>query len=143
MIIIKIIILYFIQIRHTDDFPSSITKHICIFHDFGILDLRTTEPVRSNCRTFLSDLRTFGLNNLRTHEPSNLRTFGLMRWNRPITSSPPLPVHFYYRHSSLVLARSFSVLTTRPCSVNPLSGIQIPPTFVVPLALSFLYCQAL
>ena len=54
----------------------------CIFHDFGILDLRTTEPFRSDTRTFFSNLRTFGLKNLRTHEPSNLRTFGLIGCNR-------------------------------------------------------------
>ena len=53
-----------------------------IFHDFGILDLRTTEPFRSDSRTFFSNLRTFGLMNLRTHEPSNLRTFGLIGCNR-------------------------------------------------------------
>ena len=33
----------------------------CIFHDFGILDLRTTEPFRSDSRTFFSNLRAFGL----------------------------------------------------------------------------------
>ena len=55
----------------------------CIFHDFGIMDLRTTEPFRSDSRTFFSNLRTFGLKNLRTHEPSNLRTFGLIGCNRP------------------------------------------------------------
>ena len=58
------------------------TKKICIFHDFGILDLRTTEPFRSDSRTFFSNLQTFGLKNLRTHEPSNLRTFGLIGCNR-------------------------------------------------------------
>ena len=52
------------------------------FHDFGILKLRTTEPFRSDSRTFFSNLRTFGLKNLRTHEPSNLRIFGLMGCNR-------------------------------------------------------------
>ena len=57
-------------------------KQNCIFHDFGILDLRTTEPFRSDSRTFFSNLRTFGLKNLRTHEPSNLRTFGLIGCNR-------------------------------------------------------------
>ena len=55
----------------------------CIFHDFGIMDLRTTEPFRSDSRTFFSNLRTFGLKNLRTHEPSNLRTFGLIGCNPP------------------------------------------------------------
>ena len=59
-----------------------ITKKKCIFHDFGIMDLRTTEPFRSDSRTFFSNLRTFGLKNLRTHEPSNLRTFGLIGCNR-------------------------------------------------------------
>ena len=53
----------------------------CIFHDFGILDLRTTEPFRSDSRSFFSNLRTFGLKNLRTEEPSNLRTFGLIGCN--------------------------------------------------------------
>ena len=53
----------------------------CIFHDFGILDLRTTEPFRSDSRTFFSNLRTFGLKNLRTHEPSKLRTFRLIGCN--------------------------------------------------------------
>ena len=47
-----------------------------IFPEFGILDLRTTEPFRSNSRTFFSDLRTFGL--------TDLRTFRLMRWNQGI-----------------------------------------------------------
>ena len=32
MIIIKIIILYFIQIRHTDDFPSTGTRLVCIIN---------------------------------------------------------------------------------------------------------------
>ena len=43
---------------------------------FGLENLfvRTREP-------FFSNLRTFGLKNLRTHEPSNLRTFGLMGCN--------------------------------------------------------------
>ena len=51
---------------------------------FGIMDLRTTEPFRSDSRTFFSNLRTFGLKNLRNHEPSNLRTFGLIGCNRCI-----------------------------------------------------------
>ena len=59
-----------------------ITKKNCIFHDFGIMDLRTTEPFRSDSRTFFSNLRTFGPKNLRTHEPSNLRTFGLIGCNQ-------------------------------------------------------------
>ena len=43
---------------------------------FGLQNLfvRTREP-------FFSNLRTFGLKNLRTHEPSNLRTFGLIGCN--------------------------------------------------------------
>ena len=53
----------------------------CIFHDFGILDHRTTEPFHSDSGTFFSNLRTFGLKNLRTHEPSNSRTFGLIWCN--------------------------------------------------------------
>ena len=32
MIIIKMIILYFIQIRHTDDFPSADTRLVLIIH---------------------------------------------------------------------------------------------------------------
>ena len=59
-----------------------ITKKNSIFHDFGILDLRTTEPFRLDSRTFFSNLRTFGLKNLRTREPSNLRTFGLIGCNQ-------------------------------------------------------------
>ena len=47
------------------------------------MDLWTTEPFRSDSRTFFSNLRTFGLKNLRTHEPSNLRTFGLIGCNPP------------------------------------------------------------
>ena len=52
-------------------------KKNCIFHDFGIMDLRTTEHFRSDPRTFFSNLRTFGLKNLRlmnllTYEPSDL-----------------------------------------------------------------------
>ena len=44
---------------------------------FGLHNLfvRTREP-------FFSNLRTVGLKNLRTHEPSNLRTFGLIGCNR-------------------------------------------------------------
>ena len=34
MIIIKIIILYFIQIRHTDDFPSTGTRLVLIMQCF-------------------------------------------------------------------------------------------------------------
>ena len=47
------------------------------FWTFGLQNLfvRTREP-------FFSNLRTFGLKNLRTHEPSNLRTFGLIGCNR-------------------------------------------------------------
>ena len=43
---------------------------------FGLQNLfvRTREP-------FFSNLRTFGLKNLRTHEHSNLRTFGLIGCN--------------------------------------------------------------
>ena len=46
---------------------------------FGLQNLfaRTREP-------FFSNLRTFGLKNLRTPEPSNLRTFGLIGCNRDI-----------------------------------------------------------
>ena len=49
------------------------------FWTFGLQNLfvRTREP-------FFSNLRTFGLKNLRTHEPSNLRTFGLIGCNRPV-----------------------------------------------------------
>ena len=44
---------------------------------FGLQNLfvRTREP-------FFSNSRTFGLKNRRTHEPSNLRTFGLIGCNR-------------------------------------------------------------
>ena len=66
----------FIMLRTSISYPKK-----CIFHDFGIMDLRTTEPFRSDSRTFFSNLRTFGLKNLRTHEPSNLRTFGLIGCN--------------------------------------------------------------
>ena len=65
----------------------------CIFHDFGILDLRTTEPFRSDSRTLFSNLRIFGLNNLRTHEPSNLRTFGLLGCNRHTAVNTPHMCH--------------------------------------------------
>ena len=46
------------------------------FWTFGLQNLfvRTPEP-------FFSNLRTFGLKNLRTREPSNLRTFGLIGCN--------------------------------------------------------------
>ena len=51
---------------------------------FGLQNLfvRTREP-------FFSNLRTFGLMNLRTCEPSNLRTFGLIGCNRlmPVESA--------------------------------------------------------
>ena len=36
MIIIKIIILYFIQIRHTDDFPSTGTRLVRISLGLGL-----------------------------------------------------------------------------------------------------------
>ena len=36
MIIIKIIILYFIQIRHTDDFPSTGTRLVYLINDIVI-----------------------------------------------------------------------------------------------------------
>ena len=51
------------------------------FWTFGLQNLfvRTREP-------FFSNLRTFGLKNLRTHEPSNLRTFGLMGCNLLVSS---------------------------------------------------------
>ena len=59
-----------------------LTKKIAYFMiseswTFGLQNLfvRTREP-------FFSNLRTFGLKNLRTHEPSNLRTFGLIGCNR-------------------------------------------------------------
>ena len=47
------------------------------FWTFGLQNLfvRTPEP-------FFSNLRTFGLKNLRTREPSNLRTFGLIGCNQ-------------------------------------------------------------
>ena len=50
---------------------------------FGLQNLfvRTREP-------FFSNLRTFGLKNLRTHEPSNLRTFGLIGCNRIMLLQP-------------------------------------------------------
>ena len=35
MIIIKIIILYFIQIRHTDDFPSTGTRLVLVMEPIG------------------------------------------------------------------------------------------------------------
>ena len=66
-----------------------ISKQIAYFMIFGIMDLRTTEPFRSDSRTFFYNLRTFELKNLRTHEPSNLRTFGLMGCNRsPVPMFP-------------------------------------------------------
>ena len=59
-----------------------LTKKIAYFMiseswTFGLQNLfvRTREP-------FFSNLRTFGLKNLRTHEPSNLRTFGLIGCNQ-------------------------------------------------------------
>ena len=56
---------------------------------FGLQNLfvRTREP-------FFSNLRTFGLKNLRTHEPSNLRTFGRIGCNLHIY---PLCEIFYFR----------------------------------------------
>ena len=73
-----------------DEFRRIIKECYHIFQDFGLMDLRTSEPFRSNCRTFFSNLRTFGLKNLRTHESSNLRTFGPMRCNQtaPIANKP-------------------------------------------------------
>ena len=65
-----------------------ITKTIAYFMisevwTFGLQNLfvRTREP-------FFSNLRTFGLKNLRTHEPSNLRTFGLIGCNPNPTVAP-------------------------------------------------------
>ena len=37
MIIIKIIILYFIQIRHTDDFPSTDTRLVMIMAGMAVV----------------------------------------------------------------------------------------------------------
>ena len=61
-----------------------ITKKIAYFMisefwTFGLQNLfvRTPEP-------FFSNLRTFGLKNLRTREPSNLRTFGLIGCNHAL-----------------------------------------------------------
>ena len=73
-----------------EEFRRIMKEFYDIFQDFEILDLRTTEPFRSDSRTFFLTLklRTFGLKNLRTHEPSNLRTFGLMRCNRFTYISP-------------------------------------------------------
>ena len=55
MIIIKIIILYFIQIRHTDDFSSTGTRLVCIIYalypqkvltnPLGILVQRHSRPI--------------------------------------------------------------------------------------------------
>ena len=63
-----------------------ISKQIAIFMisefwTFGLQNLfvRPREP-------FFSNLRTFGLKNLRTHEPSNLRTSGLMGCNLVVSS---------------------------------------------------------
>ena len=57
--------------------------HISWFRNTGPSDYRT---FRSDSRTFFSNLRTFGLKILRTHEPSNLRTFGLIGCNRSVCS---------------------------------------------------------
>ena len=61
-----------------------ITKKIAYFMisefwTFGLQNLfvRTPEP-------FFSNLRTFGLKNLRTRESSNLRTFGLTGCNQNV-----------------------------------------------------------
>ena len=59
-----------------DEFRRIMKEFYHIFQDFGILYLRTIQ------HPFIVDLRTFGLKNHRTHEPSNLRTFGLTRWNQ-------------------------------------------------------------
>ena len=39
MIIIKIIILYFIQIRHTDDFPSTGTRLVIIMAELQLFNV--------------------------------------------------------------------------------------------------------
>ena len=44
------------------EFRRIVNEFYHTFHDFGILDLRTTEPFRSECRAF------FGLANIRTYE---------------------------------------------------------------------------
>ena len=101
-----------------------IPKKNCIFHDFGIMDLRTTEPFRSDSRTlFVSNLRTFGLKNLRTHEPSNLRTFGLIgcnliviSYNITFTSQHPFQfvvIHFSLSTSILVCGQWRHLVSTR------------------------------
>ena len=59
-----------------------ITKKIAYFMisefwTFGLQNLFVRTP-----ESFFSNLRTFGLKNLRTLEPSNLRTFGLIGCNR-------------------------------------------------------------
>ena len=60
-------------------FSTKIIAYFMIseYWTFGVQNLfiRTREP-------FFSNLRTFGLKNLRTHEPSNLRTFGRIGCNR-------------------------------------------------------------
>ena len=47
------------------------------FWTFGLHNLFVRTP-----ETLFSNLRTFGLKNLRTREPSNLRTFGLIGCNQ-------------------------------------------------------------
>ena len=61
MIIIKIIILYFIQIRHFDDFPSTGTRLICIKGkgSFYIAQYPVRWTAQSTC-SFLHQLGFFG-----------------------------------------------------------------------------------
>ena len=55
MIIIKIMILYFIQIRHTDDFPSTGTRlvHLTIISE-RIIELEHNRSVQSTNKWHLS-----------------------------------------------------------------------------------------
>ena len=59
--------------RKFDEVRRIMKEFYHIFQDFGIMDLLATEPFRSKPQNLFSDLRTFGLNNLLTNEPSNLR----------------------------------------------------------------------
>ena len=51
MIIIKIIILYFIQIRHTDDFPSAGTRLVSVkMHNLFLINVGPVIIVAVACR---------------------------------------------------------------------------------------------
>ena len=61
MIIFKIIILYFIQIRHTDDFPSTGTRLVIIIVDILYLGLASSMSGVSGCLLYVTLAFSLGI----------------------------------------------------------------------------------